>query len=924
MRQQTRRLRCGIRLAVAGVSMLQAHNAAADVTARKERETIVIENARMRVEVVPAAGGRIRSWRLKPDGRELIALWKGRAEIGGALDDRAFFTAARYTAAVMHPGPKNALVRMEASHPSGLTVIKIFALDAGSPVLAVRHEFRNGTQASRRLFVRNFLLPGAHPQTDAHLYWVNGKNERRGTRATAAPDAHGYYLPDSDAWAALWHRETGDGVAVLAPGVAKFYFWRGSREFPTFEWLYPDVPPGRVLRTEVRFVTVDGQAEKPPDWRALAARYGRGLRKPVLSPLSGWVDEVTRFGITEEERARGFWLSIGVGDRKRRLPQTVPVDLPLDDSRWIGITVNVLADQRGPLRLTLPQQNIAAFLEVPGEDRIELLPVPAGPLTWQAGERRTVWLRVSSHGNKPGTVALPLGLGIGKSACEVRIRLKVWKVRIPQDAPRPFHVRGYCGGFPVWTGGYEVTDKGLKQLEAILAVFAEMGGDVLDWNGVWARFCGHVRIAGTNDMLAETAKTHPERIRLDALPRLDFSYYDPWFDIAKRYGVTRVEAYMADPRSPQWTWRLFDATVGRDRVKPDTPEARRVIAWFYREMKRCFEERGFQGFFCKISDEISPEIIPTYIATARTVRGSGWRPFTTITGMIARTARHIRAMNPYCDQWQLSWGLKDDFLALTHRKYVLSEQTHPLPPDWRPYTNGGARNTWGLRVLGPDGAVKISPDQVENFELLEDGVPLRKKGGSPWGNTDRGAVITGGRLHAWLYLSPTAGAPDEHRYDLRVSIRREAPDGKPLVRVDPTDEIWCYGGSSRPYRTAYSRTWCYPLMTLYHGFAGYGQWAFYHWNRTERIVWIDPASRVTVSPAWCGYRDGWRDALLFDRVRRRRGNEVFAALLGDSDAARLRIGFRQREVYTYRTVLNAADVLARNAARADALALLAE
>ena len=413
-------------------------------------------------------------------------------------------------------------------------------------------------------------------------------------------------------------------------------------------------------------------------------------------------------------------------------------------------------------------------------------------------------------------------------------------------------------------------------------------------------------------------------IDLNRLPRLDFSYYDPWLERAKRHGVTRVETYMPYPSGSRWSWRLLAHAVGKNRAEPGSPEAERVIVWYYSEMKRYFEDKGFHGFFCKISDEIPPERIPLHIETAKLARRAGWRPFTTITGMIARTAKHIRAMNPGCDQWQLSFGLKDDFLNLCQKRFAVTEEIHDLNVVWRQYRNGGAQETWASKILGPKGAVPIDAAHIETFQLLEDGKPLRQKGGSPWGNRDRGVVMTAGRLHSYLYISPTDGEPEDHQYRLKLSIRRESPNGAPLVALDPTDEVWCYGGSSRPFRQPYHRTWRYPIMTLYHGFRGYGLWAFYHWNRTERIMWIDPETfRVTVSPPYCGYRDGWRDVLLFAQVREAKGKAALASIFGESDDTALKIGVRSREVYSYKTVQNAPDPMAINLARRRALEILA-
>jgi hypothetical protein len=897
----------------------------AQVSIREEHGVYALENPHLRLEIDPAAGGRIRSWRLKPSGRDLIALWNGANEIGGALDDRASFTAAPYDAAVVQAGPETAVLRLEARNPSGVSVLKTIAFGKDSPAIEVGYEFRNGTLAPHQPFIRSFLLPGEKPQTKEHLYWVHADPASGRKPVEGDPDASEYYQPAAPEFAALWDRRSGDGVLAFVPGVERFYFWRGSQEFPTFEWLYPAVPPGRVLRAGLVLVSVSG-AKTAPDWKALAVAQEARARKPSLAALSAWVDEATRFRVTEDERRRGFWFSAGSEEGKQRLPDSIPLDLPQEEDRYIAITLNVTRDQETAVHVDVPPASrglVEAFWETSGQDRQELLPLPSRPIALKSGAQKPVWLRVDSHGVPPGHHPISFGLGVGENVRVVTIALHVWPVRVAQT--RPFHVRGYYSGLAGMARGFEVTANGLGDLEALLKAYAEMGGDVLDWLCNWAEVVPRTRIAGTGENLAQVAKTAPERIDLNHLPKLDFSYYDPWFDLARRHGVVRLETYMSPLADPLWQSALLDPAVGAGRVKAGTPEAGRVIAWFYAETKRYLQDKGFQGFFCKISDEISPESVPSYIDTARIAREAGWRPFTTVTGMVARTAEYIRAMNPYCDQWQLGFGSKDDFLGLLRNRFQVEEKHVPLQGRWLPYTNGNTEATWAMRVFGEDGATRMDPKQIEKVELLEDGRPLVFSGDSPWGNKRRGVVLSAGSLGDHLYVSPHDGAdPSTHRYELRVSLRHESPQGAPLAGIDATDELWFYGGAAYPFRGSYAEAWGYPILALAQGFHGYGLWAFYWWQTTERIVCLDERTHaVTVSPAYCGYRDGWRDALLFNQLIAQKGRGTYGRIVGAAQDATLHIGWRQAEVYNFTTLTNAGDPLAVNTARRAALEQLA-
>jgi hypothetical protein len=227
----------------------------------------------------------------------------------------------------------------------------------------------------------------------------------------------------------------------------------------------------------------------------------------------------------------------------------------------------------------------------------------------------------------------------------------------------------------------------------------------------------------------------------------------------------------------------------------------------------------------------------------------------------------------------------------------------------------------------------IPTDELEKLEVLEDGKVLRSSGGSPWGNRKQGIAFTATHLLGGaIYISTSDGRePKEHRLELKMVRRQADPSGKVLVSIDPTDELWFYGGPVRPDLLPYDRTWTFPVMALYHGFQGYGQWAFYWWQDTSRIVWIDAQNHIEISPAYCGFRDGWRDAVLLHHLIQKAGRAVFDKLVGPQTTAALRVGAvrdpsypnNARDVPSVTAMTNANDLLAVKAARRQALEILA-
>jgi hypothetical protein len=236
------------------------------------------------------------------------------------------------------------------------------------------------------------------------------------------------------------------------------------------------------------------------------------------------------------------------------------------------------------------------------------------------------------------------------------VTLHVWPVRVPDF--RPFDVRGYA------YLDSSSTPENLRQMQPLFLAYHRMGGTVVDWFATAPAILEHLKLAGSGKGLTETAKNDPGQLPLDNLPALDFTYFDPWVELVKSHGADRVEAYLGFPEEI-WQSGVLDTAVGKGRAKPESAEAQRVVVWLMRESKRYFEQRGFRGFFCRISDEMPPENLPKYIATAKMARDGGWRPFSTITLNIAATPELIERVDPYCDQWQLSMMLKDDFHPLT-------------------------------------------------------------------------------------------------------------------------------------------------------------------------------------------------------------------------------------------------------------------
>jgi hypothetical protein len=312
--------------------------------------------------------------------------------------------------------------------------------------------------------------------------------------------------------------------------------------------------------------------------------------------------------------------------------------------------------------------------------------------------------------------------------------------------------------------------------------------------------------------------------------------------------------------------------------------------------------------------------MPAYIAQAKVARRAGWRPYTTITGAIARTASLINEINPYVDRWQLNHVGAITFDKLISQPFQEVNKRVEMPQKWRPYQNGGAKNTFAQKLFG-----NVIPDkfsEVEVIQVLQDGKPLQRAGGRLGGNDKRGVFFI--NPNNYLYLSPLEGTNlDTSKITVSYKVRVPSDTGQPLAKIDKTDEIWFYGGSTENYARPFNYAASFPLKALYGHYDGYAWYAYYRSN-VDKVLWYDSTTgKVSVSPAYIALRDGWYDACLMDWLAKTHKAPINQFMSEKADAP-LRIGEVTEETYHYWHVANLTDPFVLNDARRQMLAAAAE
>ncbi len=301
---------------------------------------------------------------------------------------------------------------------------------------------------------------------------------------------------------------------------------------------------------------------------------------------------------------------------------------------------------------------------VPLEDTLKL----------KKGKTEELWMRFSSYGVAPGVYKGAIECkraSSGKSLGSLPVTLRVWNVAMP--AKNIIHCTGYSSGVGFINGlsGDRVKDEAYKKrLNAYLANMAEMRMDSLAVSlNKWALY-QPVKINGKP--MAVALRSNPSLLKRGTLPRLDLSYYDSFFAIARKNGFESI-SFMGPQALFLVPLGLCSEILGK-KVTVDTPEGRRYALWVASEWRKYLQKQGFKQIQAKEDDEIKPGDIARYNNVCDIFKQAGWRTYTTWTGVIPKSPDLIRKVNKNSDQWQLQFLSLDSFRTLVGKQPNLIDQ----------------------------------------------------------------------------------------------------------------------------------------------------------------------------------------------------------------------------------------------------------
>jgi len=363
----------------------------------------------------------------------------------------------------------------------------------------------------------------------------------------------------------------------------------------------------------------------------------------------------------------------------------IRLDLARDEKERFPVLVTTMKDARITIALSGDPVFEATQLFRRSADYHKLLPFKGRV---QADKLVTCefWLKFSSVGVAPGEYkgALNVSNESGQTYT-VPIAMKVWNVALPDKPLLRFSpYSGAVGFINSLTGDPNADGAKLPQFDAYFADMKEAGFHGMEVYLHPYTFYVPVRINGEPFLTA--LKNNPDLLTRETLPKIDFSYYDPYFAIPRKYGMTEYIMLMG-PANILRPIGSFAELLNRE-IREDSPEYERYALWLAREFREYLEAQGAKHLLAKHMDEISPEKLNEYKRVASLLQKAGWKAYCTWTGKIPQTPELIRQVNPNSDQWQIQLLSLDIFRTIVGREPDLIDRTDEI------WFYGGGSNTY--------------------------------------------------------------------------------------------------------------------------------------------------------------------------------------------------------------------------------------
>ena len=236
---------------------------------------IRIENEFYRMVIVPDLGARIFQWTNKISGIAQVNVKipddpANHGPYNGMLDDRGRFWFMKYACRLIRPDKDTVVLYLKVfDDRRQLGIERKMTFRANSPVINIRYRYENHSQEGIFGFAlgqRNFVQPSGKPVRPDDRYFLPSthairKIEGFTLRGRNVPELGGKLITRLGAgWHAFLSIPNKSGLAVshLDNWYTGWYVWKYHIDYPTWEWMYGDLPAGHARETEFDLIQVNG------------------------------------------------------------------------------------------------------------------------------------------------------------------------------------------------------------------------------------------------------------------------------------------------------------------------------------------------------------------------------------------------------------------------------------------------------------------------------------------------------------------------------------------------------------------------------------------------------------------------------------------------------------------------------------------
>lgn len=425
----------------------------------------------------------------------------------------------------------------------------------------------------------------------------------------------------------------------------------------------------------------------------LLAGYTRPVRwigpSVKQQPIPGWVKE-EKYTITpsSEDRARGWMLFEEAGPNRGKSVSQIPFDMMQNEPEGfpvhfysISFEGDVAISCETPEGFTL-ESFIPELIEetIWQEKRYGLKLNPGKVFSVKPGEDRTLFFRLSVAEPPPGKYTCKINFTPqGKKPLSLDIPVTVYPVRFPEHPYMVFDVNNVANYLcarqekGIWKWDETKAKNYLTDMERHGVLTQTISGT----NSPNSNQSYHlVRDRETGLPLPEAIRKNPERFKAAALPPLDFSEWDWFFEKLLTHGMSQVrfplgncgEGFMS--RHTALTKLIYGETLPPGDIRHLV-----VQEWFDRELVRYLKDKGFIRVLGTIDDEIPSEKMGWWVQHAFRASMVGFEPGVTTSALTLESDTVSHLLAPFMRYWIIGTFGKD---SLNKRR----NQNVIRPTDW--------------------------------------------------------------------------------------------------------------------------------------------------------------------------------------------------------------------------------------------------